>query len=118
MTETIEGHLRVGTLEGVKYRPRSVTTEGGGAIVVFYYSGQVYAVDNRCPHSGYTLDTGSIDNGVLICAWHQARFVLSSGESLDPTIEDIHTYPVTVVEGEVWVKPVPHPKIEATGLPS
>ena len=51
------------------------------------------------------MDTGSIDNGVLTCLWHKARFVLSSGKSLDPTIDDIHTYPVTIVEGEVWGSP-------------
>lgn len=118
MPVTIEGHLRVGTLEGVRSRPRTVKTDGGHGIAVFYYSGQVYAVDNRCPHVGYPLDTGSIDNGVLTCLWHQARFVLSSGKSLDPTIDDIDTYPVTIVEGEVWVNPVPHPRSEATGLPS
>ena len=118
MPANIEGHLKVGTLEGVKSRPRTVKTDGGHGIAVFYDSGQVYAVDNRCPHSGYPLDTGSIEDGVLVCVWHQARFVLASGKSLDPAIDDIHTYPVTIVEGEVWVKPVPHPKSEATGFPS
>lgn len=118
MPVNIDGHLRVGTLEGVRSRPRTVKTDGGQGIAVFYYGGQVYAVDNRCPHVGYPLDTGSIDNGVLTCVWHQARFVLSSGKSLDPTVDDIDTYPVTIVEGEVWVKPVPHSRSEATGLPS
>ena len=105
-----EGYLKVGTLGAVKVRPRAVKTESGPPIVVFFHNGEVYAVENRCPHVGYPLETGSVRNGVLTCIWHQAQFELATGNSLDPTIEDIDTFPVAVVEGEVWVDPTPRPR--------
>jgi nitrite reductase/ring-hydroxylating ferredoxin subunit len=115
---TMEGYLRVGTLNGVKIRPRTVKIDEGRSIAVFYHNGEVYAVENRCPHVGYPLETGSVRNGVLTCMWHQARFELATGNSLDPSIEDIETFPVTIVEGEVWVNPVPRPQSETTNSPS
>jgi nitrite reductase/ring-hydroxylating ferredoxin subunit len=105
-----EGYRRVCTLERVKDGPRAFKTREGEAIVLFYHQGQLYAVENRCPHVGYPLDSGTLDEGVVTCLWHQARFVLSTGKSLDPQYRDIRTYPVTVVEGEVWIKPLPDPK--------
>ena len=118
MSATMEGHLRVGTLNGVKIRPRTVKTNEGRSIAVFYHNGEVYAVENRCPHVGYPLETGSVRNGVLTCMWHQARFELTSGNSLDPSIKNIDTFPITIIEGEVWVNPVPRPKGETTNSPS
>ena len=118
MPTSPEGHLKVGTLNGVKVRPRAVTTDAGHSIVVFYHNGEVYAVANKCPHVGYPLESGSVRNGVLTCIWHQARFELATGNSLDPLIEDIDTFAVTVVEGEVWVDPAPRPRSEAANRPS
>ena len=36
-------------------------------------------LDNRCPHMGFALDRGSVDDGILTCHWHHARFDLASG---------------------------------------
>jgi nitrite reductase/ring-hydroxylating ferredoxin subunit len=105
-----EGYRRVGTLERVMDGPRAFKTREGQAIVVFYHRGQLYAVENRCPHVGYPLDSGTLDEGVVTCLWHQAKFELATGKSLDAQYEDINTYPVTAVDGEVWVKPVPNQK--------
>ena len=102
-----EGYLRVGTLLDVRRRNRTVTTESGDSIAVFFYNGQVYAVDNLCPHSGYPLVQGQVKDGILTCAFHQAQFNLASGESVDSYGEDICAYPVSIVDDEVWVNPAP-----------
>jgi phenylpropionate dioxygenase-like ring-hydroxylating dioxygenase large terminal subunit len=34
-------------------------------IVVFYNGGEPKAIDNRCPHMGFPLHRGTIDNGIL-----------------------------------------------------
>ena len=69
-------------------------------------------MDNRCPHMGFPLARGTTKDGILTCHWHHARFDLSSGGTFDPFADDVRTFPVTIVEGEVWVNPSPPPRNE------
>jgi nitrite reductase/ring-hydroxylating ferredoxin subunit len=87
-----------------------VVTVGGRTVGLFYHEGSFYAVDNRCPHMGFPLSDGSVENGVLTCPWHHARFELSCGDTFDPFADDVTTFPVEVREGEVYVDP--HPERE------
>ncbi|SDZ63578.1 Ferredoxin subunit of nitrite reductase or a ring-hydroxylating dioxygenase [Evansella caseinilytica] len=74
-----------------------------GGIVVFFHEGQVYALDNRCPHMGFPLHMGSLCNGILTCHWHHARFDVCSGGTLDPWADDVPSYEVKLEEGEIWI---------------
>ena len=107
MATAVKGQIRVGSLEQVRERGCTVVTGGGHAIAVFHHEGQVYAVDNRCPHMGFPLDRGSVSDGILTCHWHHARFDLSSGGTFNPFADDVRSFPVSVVDGEVWVNPEP-----------
>ncbi len=111
MPEVTEGHVKVGTLEELREAeciPLSV--EGEVSIAVFYHDGQVYALRNRCPHAGVALDDGNVEKGIVTCVSHRARFELATGRCLDPFTTDIDTFPVTVVDAEVWVDPNPQSK--------
>ena len=107
MTLTTEKLLKVGTVEEVRERGCRVVTGGGHTIAVFPWGDDFAAVDNRCPHMGFPLDRGTVSNGILTCHWHHARFDLSSGGTFDPFADDVRSFPVSVVEGEVWVDPSP-----------
>lgn len=72
-------------------------------LALFHHEGQLYAVDNRCPHMGFPLHRGSVKEGVLTCHWHHARFDLASGGTFDLWADDVHVFPVEVRDGEVWV---------------
>jgi nitrite reductase/ring-hydroxylating ferredoxin subunit len=52
---------------------------GHRPILVVYDRGRVFALDNRCPHMGFPLERGSVEDGILTCHWHHARFDLESG---------------------------------------
>jgi nitrite reductase/ring-hydroxylating ferredoxin subunit len=99
--------IRVGPLSGIKQRGCMVVSSGGHTIAVFYHDGHVYAVDNRCPHMGFPLDRGTVKDGILTCHWHHARFDLSSGGTFDPFADDVRAFPVSIIDGEVWVNPSP-----------
>ena len=72
-----------------------------------YEGGHVFALDNRCPHMGFPLDRGSVEDGILTCHWHHARFELASGCTFDLWADDVPTCPVEIRAGdEIWVKPV------------
>ncbi len=113
MSTPAERHINAGTLEDIRERGCTVVTGGGHAIAVFSHGDQVYAVDNRCPHMGFPLDRGSVKDGILTCHWHHARFELSSGGTFNPFADDVRTFPVKLVDGQVWIDPVPPPRDEA-----
>ena len=109
---SVKERIKAGTLDQLKERGCTVVTGGGHAIAVFHHEGKVYAVDNRCPHMGFPLDRGSVKDGILTCHWHHARFDLSSGGTFNPFADDVRSFPVDVVDGEVWIDPEPPPRDE------
>ncbi|RQH01212.1 Rieske 2Fe-2S domain-containing protein [Natrarchaeobius oligotrophus] len=86
---------------------RKLVTVDGTPIAVFAHEGDVRAVNNRCPHMGFPLVEGTVDDGILTCHWHHARFELSCGDTFDPWADDVATYPVEVRDGTVYVDPNP-----------
>ena len=93
-----------GTLEQVKAKRRIILHGAHRPILVVWDRGRVFALDNRCPHMGFPLDRGSVEDGILTCHWHHARFDLESGCTFDLWADDAPTFPVEVRDGEVWVK--------------
>jgi len=75
----------------------------GHAVVLFADRGRIRAVDNRCPHMGFPLHRGTLQDGILTCHWHHARFDLASGGTFDLWADDVRTFPVQVRDGEVWI---------------
>ena len=99
MTTTQARLLRAGTLADLQARGSLVA----GGVVVFWHQDRPFAVDNRCPHMGFPLSRGSLDNCILTCHWHHARFDLETGGTFDPFADDVRVYPVHVENGEVLV---------------
>jgi nitrite reductase/ring-hydroxylating ferredoxin subunit len=93
-----------GTLDDLKAKGRLVLHGAHRPILVVYDRGRVFALDNRCPHMGFPLDRGSVEDGILTCHWHHARFDLESGCTFDLWADDAPTFPVEVRNDEVWVK--------------
>ena len=54
---------------------------------------------------GFPLDRGTVEDGILTCPWHHARFDLASGCAFDLWADDVPTCPVEVRDGVVWVRP-------------
>jgi nitrite reductase/ring-hydroxylating ferredoxin subunit len=99
--------VRAGTLEELKTKGRLVVRGRHRPILLVHEGGHVFALDNRCPHMGFPLDRGSVEDGILTCHWHHARFELASGCTFDLWADDVPTCPVEIRAGsEIWVKPV------------
>jgi nitrite reductase/ring-hydroxylating ferredoxin subunit len=106
-SEPQDEFVEAATVDELRQEGRKLVTEGGRAIAVFHHEGEVRAVDNRCPHMGFPLTEGTVEDGLLTCHWHHARFDLACGDTLDPWADDVPTYPVEVRDGEVYVRPAP-----------
>ena len=113
MDDAVDGFIRAGTLDELRDRGRVVVGTPGGAVLIVAEGGDVVALDNRCPHMGFPLHRGSIEDGILTCHWHHARFDLRSGSTFDLWADDVPLRAVRVVEGEIWVAAAPAPRAEA-----
>jgi nitrite reductase/ring-hydroxylating ferredoxin subunit len=96
--------LLAGSFEALKARGRLVVHGGPRPILVIYDRGKFFALDNRCPHMGFPLERGSVEDGILTCHWHHARIDLGSGSTFDLWADDVPTFPVELRDGQVWVK--------------
>ncbi|ELY61342.1 Rieske (2Fe-2S) iron-sulfur domain-containing protein [Natronococcus amylolyticus DSM 10524] len=94
-------------LEELREQGRAQVSVDGTPLALFHHESEVRAVDNRCPHMGFPLSEGTVDDGVLTCHWHHARFELACGDTFDPWADDVQTYPVEIRDGDVYVNPNP-----------
>jgi nitrite reductase/ring-hydroxylating ferredoxin subunit len=95
--------VRAGSLEELKQKGCLVVGVGGHTVAVFWHEDRPWAVDNRCPHMGFPLSRGTVCEGLLTCHWHNARFDLASGGTLDPFADDVRAFPTVVQDGQVLV---------------
>ena len=73
-TEIADSLIRVDTLEQLQEQGVKVVHRGASPVAVFFHNGEVFAVDNRCPHMGFPLHRGTVRKGLLTCHWREARF--------------------------------------------
>ncbi len=95
---------RVATLSDLDGRGCKTVHVAGRTLVLWHSAGQVYALDNRCPHMGFPLDRGTCRDGILTCHWHAARFDLRTGGTFDQFADDVQVFPVEVRGEEIWVE--------------
>jgi len=94
---------RIGDLDDLRTKGRLTGKVGSQPVCVFWSDGDAYAVDDRCPHMGFPLHRGTVENGLLTCHWHHARFDLASGGTLDPFADDVRAHDVELDGGDVLV---------------
>jgi nitrite reductase (NADH) small subunit len=81
---------------------RTLVEHGGHEIAVFRVDGEIYAVENSCPHEGNPLIEGDVLAGNLTCAYHGWTFDLATGSCLIGE-EPARRYPVQVRDGVVRI---------------
>lgn len=100
-------YVRVASLSDLESEGRTVVSSDGQPIALFHHEGEVYAVDNRCPHMGFPLTRGTVEDGILTCHWHHARFELEHGDTFDLFADDVQTFPTEIRGDEVYLDPDP-----------
>jgi nitrite reductase/ring-hydroxylating ferredoxin subunit len=64
--------------------------------------GEVFAVDNACPHEGYPLVQGDVKGCTLTCQWHNFKFDLRDGSCLKGD-EAVRHYTTRIEDGVIEV---------------
>ena len=95
--------MRAARLDDVRAAGRTSVRVAGHSLALFFHDGRVHALDNRCPHMGFPLHRGTLQDGILTCHWHHARFDLESGGTFDQFADEARVFPVEIRDGEVWV---------------
>jgi 3-phenylpropionate/trans-cinnamate dioxygenase ferredoxin subunit len=74
-------------------------------IAIFNVDGELFATDDICSHEEASLSDGELDDHVVECPLHGARFDVRTGKALSlPAVRPIDTFPVRVVDGKVEVE--------------
>lgn len=59
----------------------------GEEVAIFKNNGELYGIENICPHAGGQLSKGSVEGGEAVCPLHRYRFDLKTGAcSTDPRL--------------------------------
>jgi nitrite reductase/ring-hydroxylating ferredoxin subunit len=75
----------------------------GTHVLLVKKDGQIYAVNDRCPHQGCAFSNGKLDGLVIICPCHEWRFNVKTGEyEADPEFT-LTRYESKVEGGKIWV---------------
>jgi nitrite reductase/ring-hydroxylating ferredoxin subunit len=98
---------RAASLEELQAKGRLVVSLNGHTICLLVENGEVFAVDNRCPHMGFPLHRGSVADGILTCHWHHARFDLCTGGTFDEWADDLRSFPLEIDGDDVYVDVTP-----------
>lgn len=73
------------------------------ALAVINLDGEFFALDDRCTHGNASMSAGEVEDGLIFCPLHFGSFDIRTGEPADPPCDAaLRTYPVTVVDGEVF----------------
>jgi nitrite reductase (NADH) small subunit/3-phenylpropionate/trans-cinnamate dioxygenase ferredoxin subunit len=84
---------------------------GGFQLAVFLNGGNVFVIDNNCPHAGGNLAGGAVEDGCVLCPWHFWAFRLDNGQLRDMPGVAISTYKTRLVQ------PTGRPKLVQADLP-
>lgn len=66
----------------------------GQSILLTRWEGQVYALEDTCPHRGVPLHKGELDDGCVMCPAHGWAFALINGEGRTVLGTSVRSYPV------------------------
>lgn len=77
----------------------------GREIALCEVDGEIYALDGICTHEDLSLEGAELEDGILECPWHGARYEACTGRVRAlPATRPLRTYPVRVdAEGNVYV---------------
>jgi nitrite reductase/ring-hydroxylating ferredoxin subunit len=77
----------------------------GQKVGVFLVGDQVHAIEDVCPHAYALLSQGFVEDGVIECPLHAARFEIATGKCLNEIGQrDLACHATKVEDGKVWIR--------------
>jgi 3-phenylpropionate/trans-cinnamate dioxygenase ferredoxin subunit len=90
-SETPPGRINVYEVDGVR-------------VALCNVNGKFYAIDDVCTHDGGPLDQGVLEDNLVECPRHGAKFDVTDGRAVVlPAVRPVRTYPVQVQGDDVQI---------------
>lgn len=98
-------YVKVATVAEMQPDNGKTVEVAGQAIALFNVGGKYYAIDGTCTHVGGPLGDGFLEDSIVTCPWHGARFEVTSGEVKGPPAQrNVKSFPVRVVGTDIEVE--------------
>ncbi len=99
-----ERWVRVATLDSLASEGIGFPVKADGLnLALFRWDDQIHALEDLCPHLGFPLSEGIMQNGEVICSWHGWHVRLEDGTCRRQR-ERAKVYACDIRGNEVWVK--------------
>lgn len=103
-TNTLEKRYHpAGTISDLKPGAGRSIEIGNDVIAVFNFGGEIFALNDLCPHRGAPLCEGFLDAGKVFCPWHCFDFNLRTGECTMVPSMSVATYPVKIEGDTIYI---------------
>jgi nitrite reductase/ring-hydroxylating ferredoxin subunit len=76
---------------------------GDKGVALFNVDGQIYAIDDICPHAGSSLGNGKLDGRIVTCRSHGMKIDVVTGNFPASEGFAVASYPVMVLAGKIMV---------------
>ncbi len=80
-----------------------VRVPSGLEIALFRVKGDIFALNNACPHQGGPLSEGSLQEYCVTCPWHAWNFDVRTGECLNYPGEMAERFSLIIQNGEIYL---------------
>ncbi len=98
-------YVKVANTDDLQPGQAKLVTAGDQRVALFNVSGTCYAINDTCTHQGGPLSDGTLEDDVVTCPWHGARFCVRDGHVQGPPApESVMSYPVRVTDGSIEIE--------------
>jgi len=105
MCNTVDGWVCLAQRDQVTLDDPLTIESGPNGIGLYEVDGQLYALEDICPHGAALLSRGFLWRGMVKCPLHGAVFDIKTGKCLQgPAERDLQTYSVQVKDNDVYIQ--------------
>ena len=98
------GYLQVCQASEVPEGSSLRVEDPAGALAVHNYEGQFYVTQDRCTHDEWSLSEGYLEDGMIECSLHWAKFCVKTGQvKAPPACQALKIYPVRITGDDIEV---------------
>jgi nitrite reductase (NADH) small subunit len=81
-----------------------VRIPNGQEIALYNLEGEIYALENLCPHMGGPLGEGDIEDSIVTCPWHGWQFDIKTGDCQNMPGDNANRMEIDILGDEIYLK--------------
>ena len=98
-------YVKVANADDLQPGQGMLVNAGDQRVALFNVGGTCFAIDDTCTHRGGPLSDGALEDDVVTCPWHNARFCVRDGHVQGPPAQaNVKSYPVRVTNGSLEIE--------------